>query len=85
MSETGRAARDVIVAAASGRGGTGKIVVTVSLALSATVHLAGLELGVPGSLTWAVLPVALAVSLIGLCFSWLNGTLEGVVLTGLKG
>jgi signal transduction histidine kinase/CheY-like chemotaxis protein len=35
-------------------------------ALSATVHLTGLGLDVPGSLTWAVLPVALAVPLIGL-------------------
>jgi signal transduction histidine kinase/CheY-like chemotaxis protein len=36
------------------------------LALSATVHLAGLGLDSPGSLTWAVLPVALAVPLVGL-------------------
>ncbi|MBN1812812.1 MAG: response regulator [Anaerolineae bacterium] len=36
------------------------------LALSAAVHLAGLWLGIPGSLAWAALPIAFAVPLVGL-------------------
>jgi signal transduction histidine kinase/CheY-like chemotaxis protein len=55
------------------------------LALSATVHLVGLGLDVPGSLAWAAIPVALAVPLVGLSAASVAAVSESAIVLYLAG